>query len=233
MTDRAALVAGASRGLGLGLAAELQRRGWDVVATARDDAGKARLEGLVRKRGGGSLAVEHLDVTDAENIAALRRRCEGRLFDLVFVVAGIMWPPHQDAAQASPEEVAQLFLTNAIGPIRLARAFLDLVREETGVVGLMTSRLGSVEKNTDGHSELYRASKAALNSLTRSLAAKLDGRRITVLAVAPGWVRTDIGGPRARTSVEESVRGMLDVLEARRGSLRHGFVNYRGRELPW
>lgn len=233
MTERIALVAGASRGLGLGLAAELKRRQWDVVATARDEAGKARLEAAAREAGGGSLSIEHLDITDAAEIAALRWRCEGRLFDLVFVVAGIMWPPHQDAAEATPEEVARLFMTNAIGPIRLARSFLDLVREGTGIVALMTSRLGSVEKNTDGHSELYRASKAALNSLTRSLAAKLDGRRVTVLAVAPGWVRTDIGGPRARTTVEESVRGILGVLEARRGSLRHGFVNYRGRELPW
>jgi NAD(P)-dependent dehydrogenase (short-subunit alcohol dehydrogenase family) len=97
----------------------------------------------------------------------------------------------------------------------------------------MTSGLGSVANNTGGGSELYRASKAALNSLARSFAARLGGRRITVLAVAPGWVRTDMGGRTAPLSVEASVRGIVDVLEARRGSYRHGFVDYRGRELPW
>jgi NAD(P)-dependent dehydrogenase (short-subunit alcohol dehydrogenase family) len=101
------------------------------------------------------------------------------------------------------------------------------------MVAFMTSGLGSVANNTVGGSELYRASKAALNSLARSFAARLGGRQITVLAVAPGWVRTDMGGRSAPLSAEASVRGIVDVLDARRGSHRHGFVDYRGCELPW
>src|SRR5438093_2858279 len=226
-----ALIVGASRGLGLGLAAELQRRGWHVVATVRAAVGARRLAALAGKPGG-EVRVEHVDTNDDAGIAALRRRLDGAVFDLVFVNAGIALQP-DDAADTSRDQVAEVFLTNAVAPIRVARAFLDRVRDGPGIVAFMSSELGSVANKTDNYGELYSASKAALNSLSRSLAAALDRRRITVLAVAPGWVRTDMGGPSAPLSVEESVSGIADVLEARAGSLRHGFVDYRGREVAW
>jgi NAD(P)-dependent dehydrogenase (short-subunit alcohol dehydrogenase family) len=224
--ERTALVVGASRGLGLGLAAELRRRGWGVVGTVRDEPGAARLAAL------GGVAVERVDVADARSIEALRRRLEGQVLDLLFVNAGIQGPRPQDVARARDDQIARLFLVNAIGPIRFARRCLDLVRDGPGVVAFMSSGMGSIANNSGGL-ELYRASKAALNSLSRSFAAALGGRRVTVLAVAPGWVRTDMGGPHASLSVEESVRGVLDAIEARRGTQRHGFVNWRGREVPW
>ena len=124
-------------------------------------------------------------------------------------------------------------MTNAVAPIRVARAFLDRVRDRTGVIAFMSSGLGSVANKTDSYGDLYSASKAALNSLSRSLAASLGGRRITVLAITPGWVRTDMGGSGAPLSVEESARGIADVLESRAGSGRHGFLDYRGQEVPW
>jgi NAD(P)-dependent dehydrogenase (short-subunit alcohol dehydrogenase family) len=233
MTDaRTALVVGASRGLGLGLAAELQRRGWDVVATVRDQAGERRLQALAEKPGG-AITVEHVDINDDTAVAALRRRLDGHLFDLVFVNAGIAPPELGDVARASRDEAAEVFLTNAVAPIRLAQAFVDRVRDGTGIIAFMSSGLGSIADKTDSYADLYSASKAALNSLSRSFAAGLGRRRITVLAVAPGWVRTDMGGPRASLGVEESVSGIVDVLEARAGTGRHGFVDYRGRTVAW
>lgn len=229
---RLALVVGASRGLGLGLAAELRRRGWDVVATARDVAGERRLRALAEQPGG-ALRVEPVDINDDAGVAALRRRLDTRVFDLVFVNAGIAPPERHDAASAGRDEAALVFLTNAVAPIRLARAFLDRVRDGPGVVAFMSSGLGSVAGKTDSYSDLYSASKAALNSLSRSFAAGLGRRRVTVLAVAPGWVRTDMGGPGAPLAVEESVRGIVDVLEARAGTLSHGFVDHRGRAVAW
>lgn len=227
-----ALVVGASRGLGLGLAAELKNRGWDVVATARDETGVRRLES--RAAGpGGAVRIERVDINDDAAVAALRRRLDGRVFDLLFVNAGITPAKGDDALSASREEIALVFQTNAVSPVRLAGQFLDRVRDGDGVVAFMSSGLGSVADNTHGYSEIYSASKAALNSLVRSLAARLGGRRLTVLAMAPGWVRTDMGGPQAPLGVAESVRGLVDVIEARRGTGRHGFVDYQGREVAW
>jgi NAD(P)-dependent dehydrogenase (short-subunit alcohol dehydrogenase family) len=228
---RWALVVGASRGLGLGLAAELKSRGWNVVATVRDEAGEARVKALAAK--GGQIQTEHLDINDDAGLAALRRRLADRTFDLVFVNAGISPKGRSDAASASREEAANIFMTNAVAPIRVARAFLDRLRADTGIIAFMSSELGSVANKTDSYSELYSASKAALNSLSRSFAASLGPKRITVLAVAPGWVRTDMGGPGAPLSIEASTRGILDVLESRAGTGRHGFVDYQGREVAW
>ena len=230
--DRWALVVGASRGLGLGLAAELQHRGWNVVATVRDEASERRPEKLA-KNPGGNVRVEHLDINDDAQIAALRRRLDGLEFDLVFVNAGISPKGRSDAASATREEAAAVFMTNAVSPLRIAHAFLDRVRGGPGTIAFMSSGLGSVANKTDSYSELYSASKAALNSLSRSLAASLGRRRVTVLAVAPGWVRTDMGGRGAPLSVEDSVRGIVDVLETRAGTGRHGFVDYRGRDVEW
>src|SRR5579885_523109 len=233
MTDgRRGLVVGASRGLGLGLAAELRRRGWAVVATVRDEPGERRINELAASPGG-ELRAERLDINDDAGIAALRRRLERITFDLVFVNAGVSPRGHGDAARASREEAAHVFLTNAVAPLRVAHAFVDRVRDGAGVIAFMSSGLGSVAEKTDSYGPLYSASKAALNSLSRSFAASLGGRRITVLAIAPGWVRTDIGGPGAPLSVEQSVRGIADVLERRAGTGRHGFVDYRGRDVAW
>src|SRR5204863_874570 len=121
---RSALVVGASRGLGLGLAAELQRRGWNVVGTVRDAAGERRLQALAEKPGG-ELRVEPLDINDDAQIAALRQRLDGTVFDLVFVNAGIAPQGRGDAAGASRDEAAAVFMTNAVAPMRVARAFLD------------------------------------------------------------------------------------------------------------
>ena len=166
-------------------------------------------------------------------LQACARRLDGHLFDLIFVNAGIALPEPDDAASASRASAAAIFLTNAVAPIRLAHAFVDRVRDGTGIIAFMSSGLGSVADKTDSYAEIYSASKAALNSLSRSFAAGLGRRRITVLAVAPGWVRTDMGGPGASLSVEDSTRGIVDVLEARAGTLRHGFVDYRGRDVAW
>ncbi len=224
--QRTALVVGASRGLGLGLAAELASRGWNVVGTVRDEAGAARLAAAGAR-------VERVDIADHASAAALARSLAGEIFDLVFINAGIKGPEHQDAAQASDDEIATLFLVNAVAPVRIARALLDRVRDGIGIVAFMSSDLGNIAGNSDGYIELYRASKAALNSLVRSFTASIGGRRITVLAVHPGWVRTDMGGAEAPLSVEASCRGIADVVERRAGSLRHGFVDYRGRDMAW
>ena len=218
-----ALILGASRGLGLGLAQEFASRGWSVAGTVRRDADRAGLEAA------GAQALL-CDITDPAAVVALRGQV-GPALDLLFINAGVSGPGHQDAAEATAAEAGMLFLTNAIAPVQAARALLDRLAPD-GTLAFMTSRMGSVEGNTRGDMELYRSSKAALNSMTRSLAAKLDHPR-TVLSLHPGWVQTDMGGQGADLDVPTSVRGLADVIIARHGMPGSAFLDYSGAELPW
>jgi NAD(P)-dependent dehydrogenase (short-subunit alcohol dehydrogenase family) len=163
----------------------------------------------------------------------LSHRLAGESFDLLFVNAGIKGAEHQDPARATSAEIAELFQINSVAPVGIAREFLGRVREGSGMIAFMSSDLGSVSRTNDAYIPLYRASKAALNSLIRSFAAGLGARRVTVLAIHPGWVRTDMGGQTAPVGIEESVKGVVGVVESCAGTLRHGFVDYRGVELAW
>ena len=231
MTERVALVVGASRGLGLGLTGELAGRGWHVIATARNPATADGLRQL-QQASAGRVEVERLDVDSPEQLEALAGRLSGRRFDLLFHNAGVAGPKHQSVDAVTAAELAALFTTNAIAPLRIARRLLPQVKDG-GTVAFMSSRMGSVADNRTGGFDLYRASKAALNSLTRGFASAQVGERpITVLTLHPGWVRTDMGGSAAPVSVADSVRGLADVLEARH-TARHSFLDYQGTELPW
>ena len=131
----------------------------------------------------------------------------------------------------STEAFNKVMVTNALSPLRVVEAFADLVPED-GVIAAMSSGLGSVANNTRAGWEVYRASKAALNTMLRSFAVRSGAGR-TVLAVAPGWVRTDMGGPHAFLDVETSVRGIVDTIAARRGQPGSWFVDYQGSDVPW
>ncbi|MDE2515434.1 MAG: SDR family oxidoreductase [Rhodospirillales bacterium] len=227
-----ALIVGANRGLGLGLARELLQRGFGVIATARDPDGAEELAALAAAHPG-KLSILPLDLAIPADIDGFAGRLDARMLDVLFVNAGVAGPAHRSTMEATPEEVGALMFVNAVAPVRLARLLLDRVREGSGILAFMSSLMGSVEANTAGNHELYRASKAALNSLTRGLFATLGGRRITVLSMHPGWVRTDMGGAQAPLDIETSVRGLADVLAREAGSLRHGFIDYAGAEIPW
>ena len=225
---RKALIVGASRGLGLGLVQELASRGWQVTATARDLTRATGLRELPK-----NVQLETVDIDDAAAVDTLAQRLSGQSFDVVFINAGIMGPEHHAAESATPGEIAQLFGTNSVWPIRLARKLVGNVKTGNGIVAFMSSGMGRDSENTTGGTELYRASKAALNSLVRSFAADLGDRSITVLAVNPGWVRTDMGGDDAPLDLATSSRGTADMLEKRAGTGGVAFVDYQNEELPW
>ncbi len=228
-----ALIVGANRGLGLGLARELLGRGYDLIATARSPDKAGELSALAAANPG-RVTIERLDMNDLAQLDGFAARVAGKVLDVLFVNAGVSGPAHKDGMQATAEEMGALMFTNAVAPIRLARHLLGNVREDTGVIAFMSSVMGSVADNLAGTSELYRASKAALNSMTRGFYnAGLGGRRITVLSLHPGWVRTDMGGPSAAVGIEESVKGLADVLAAQKGTHAHRFLDYRGEPIAW
>ncbi len=224
------LIVGASRGLGLGLAQEYARRGWRVIGTVRNLTAKTGLHTLANESAG-RVIIETVDINDPTEVAALRQRLAAERIDLLFVNAGIANGAGETLTASTQDAFTTIMLTNAWSPLRLIEAFADLV-PPGGMIAAMSSGLGSVSNNTNGGWELYRASKAALNTLLRSFSVRLGASR-TVLAMAPGWVRTDMGGPNATLDIETSVRGMADTMAARRGKPGAAYVNYLGQDLPW
>ena len=222
-----ALLLGASRGLGLGLAREYLSRGWGVIATARDNA--KQLEALA-KEAQGNLRIERVDIADTDSVAELRDTLGDEKLDLLFVVAGISGSVPTPLHLVSPDEAARVFLVNAYFPIAAAEAFVDLL-QPAGTVAFMSSRLGSIELNDYGSWETYRLSKAALNMGSRSFFHRHAEH--AVLSISPGWVRTDMGGSSATFDVETSCRNVADAIARHAGKPGNRYVNYDGAELPW
>jgi NAD(P)-dependent dehydrogenase (short-subunit alcohol dehydrogenase family) len=230
VSTKTALIIGASRGLGLGMVRELLARGWHVVATVRNAARRDLFNLADRSRG--RLAVETVDINEPEQVAALRRRLAGRSFDLLFVNSGIAKDPDKTIGMVSTETFIQVMITNALSPMRVVETLQALV-PATGTIGVMSSGLGSVSDNEEGGWEVYRASKASLNTLMRSFAARHAGDPRTFLLMSPGWVRTDMGGPDASLDVEASMRAVVDTIVGQSGKPGLQYLNYDGRTLPW
>ena len=226
-SNRTALIIGASRGIGLGLVRQLHADGWQVTATVRDPARAGDLKALPGVR------IETLELQNADALDALSARLQGQVFDLLFVNAGILGPAHQSAAQATADELAQLFLTNVTAPIRLAERLVGQLRPQRGVLAFMSSVLGSVSMPEGNNLALYKASKAALNSLTNSFVCQLPAPRPTVLSLHPGWVKTDMSGEGAMVEVVDSCRGLIEQVERFAGQGGHHFVDYQGQTIPW
>lgn len=224
---RTVLIIGASRGLGLGLARQFSSEGWEVIATVRDPARAEALRAL------GGVRIEALDMDDAASLERLAERLAGTRLDVLYVNAGIAGPQGKPATAASQAEVGELFFTNAVAPVRLAERLLPLVDPAQGVVVFMSSILGSVETGPGMGMDLYGASKAALNHLTRTFVAGLGETRLTVLSMHPGWVKTDMGGDQAPLDVETSARGMVQQVTQVIGQGGHRYIDYQGERLAW
>ncbi len=229
-SDKQLLLIGASRGLGFALADEYLKRGWQVVATERDST-TSKLRTLV-EASHGRLEIETLDINHAEQVAALRARLASRKFDLLFVNAGVKNDDHETIADVSTDEFIRVMVTNVLSPMRVVAALQDLVRP-SGTIGVMSSGQGSITNNENGNYDVYRGSKAALNMFMRSFAARHADDPRTLLLMAPGWVRTDMGGPQARLSIEESIPNLANTIDAQAGKAGLQYLDYLGRRVPW
>jgi NAD(P)-dependent dehydrogenase (short-subunit alcohol dehydrogenase family) len=224
------LLIGASRGLGLALAEEYLQRGWHVVATVRAGT-QTKLHSLL-ERWNDKLVIETVDINNNDEIASLHERLEGQIFDLLFINAGVKNDDRETIADVSTEEFVRVMVTNALSPLRTIETLRDLVHPE-GTIGIMSSGQGSVTNNQTGGYEVYRASKAALNTLVRSFAARHADERRTLLLMAPGWVRTDMGGPQASLSITDSIPNLVNTIEGQHGKGGLQYLDYRGRTVPW
>jgi NAD(P)-dependent dehydrogenase (short-subunit alcohol dehydrogenase family) len=224
------LLIGASRGLGLAIAEQYLKRGWHVVGTVRG-GDRTKLHAL-REHWKSQLEIETVDINVPDEVVALRTRLMGRMLDLVLVSAGVKNDDRETIADVSTEEFVRVMVTNALSPLRAIET-LDGLVPPGGTIAIMSSGQGSVSNNESGGFEVYRASKAALNTLMRSFAARHAGDNRTLLLLAPGWVRTDMGGPQAHLSIDESIPNLVNTIEAQRGKPGLQYLDYRGQTVPW
>ena len=227
-SDKQLLLIGASRGLGFALAEEYLKRGWRVVATERNRT-TSKLHDLLGSAED-RLEIETVDINYSDQVAALRARLASRKFDMLFVNAGI--GIREMIAEVSTDEYTRIMVTNALSPMRIVESMQDLVLP-TGTIGIMSSGQGSITNNENGNNEIYRGSKTALNMFMRSFAARHADDPRTLLLMAPGWVRTDLGGPQARLSIEESIPNLANTMDAQAGKVGLQYLNYLGQTVPW
>lgn len=219
-----ALIVGASKGIGLAVVQRLLQEGWTVVATYRSTAVSFQHPQLRWLK---------LDITDAAERAALIAQLGEETFGAVVINAGIYGPQVQAIAQADDNALTELFLTNAVAPVRMAEALLPRVQAQYGVVGITTSQLASLSENPRAEIPLYAASKAALNMLSRALSTTCDDPKMALLSLHPGWVKTDMGGENAAITPDVSAAGLVAQLQRFSGQGGHHYVDYRGEMLSW
>jgi NAD(P)-dependent dehydrogenase (short-subunit alcohol dehydrogenase family) len=218
------LIIGASRGIGLELVRQYRADGAAVTATARDEAGLARLREL------GASALK-LDVTDATSVSGLAGPIEGQAFDVIVINAGVTGPRLPATQAPTAEDFDQVMHTNVLGAMRLLPTVAQALARGAKVA-VLSSRMGSMGLRTSASASLYRASKAALNSVLKD-ASLTYGERASFIAFHPGWVRTDMGGAGADIDVADSVAGMRAVLAGLTTADNGGFFNYDGTPLAW
>ena len=220
------LVTGANRGIGLEYARQFSAKGYTVIGTARDPDDAKDLSAVAKR-------VEQLDVADAASVAALARRLDGVAIDILVNNAGMF-----DRRDVSVETVdfptmERTFAVNTLGPLRVVQALMPNLRKgERKLIVNMSSQLGSIE-NSNGRWYAYRASKAALNQVNKVLSAELGPEGFICTVMHPGWVRTDMGGSNATYSPEESVSGLIAVIEKLRPADNGRFFDFKGNPIPW
>jgi NAD(P)-dependent dehydrogenase (short-subunit alcohol dehydrogenase family) len=228
MPNKSAVIIGASRGLGLAIVQELLERGWRVVGTVRQEAGPLR---ALADKFPDRLEIEHVDIANPDEVSALKSRLKGQSFDLLFVNAGVANARHETVGEVSTGEFERVLITNALSPLRVVEQLNDNVRTG-GTIGVMSSGLGSVADNERGGYEVYRASKAALNTLMRSYASR-KGQEHALLLLAPGWIKTEMGGGDAAFTVEETIHDIVDTITGQEGKTGLQYLDRFGKAVRW
>jgi NAD(P)-dependent dehydrogenase (short-subunit alcohol dehydrogenase family) len=219
-----ALILGASRGIGREFVRQLLATGWKVYATARDDATLASL------KGDGAEAIR-LDVARPESLAGLGRQLVGVKLDLAVYVAGVFGSRERAGVAPTAQDFDHVMHTNVLGAMQAIPLIAPMVQAAKGTFGFISSGMGSIGEVTASDGWVYRASKAALNMAIRS--ASFDYPGAIFVALDPGWVRTDMGGPNAAITAEESVRGLLQVIGSLSAADSGTYRSRTGRQLDW
>lgn len=227
------LITGANRGLGLEFARQYLADGWQVYATCRDPSSASELQKLALGSGD-RLKILAMDVTDLESIRRAAADLDGETIDLLLNNAGVGGPRGQSVGNIDYDAWAKVLDVNTLGPVRVSETFVDHVaRGERKLIVTLTSGMGSIADNTSGGAFAYRSSKAAVNMVMRSLAVDLAPRGIVCVVINPGWVRTDMGGPRGTQTPRENIAKLRRLIEGLGPADSGKFINHDGREFAW
>jgi NAD(P)-dependent dehydrogenase (short-subunit alcohol dehydrogenase family) len=216
------LITGAARGLGAEFARQYGAQGWRVFACARDPR---------KVEAAANLSAHALDVADRASVAALARELDGERFDLILNNAGVIGDRTPAMGGVDYEAWLDAFDVNALGPMRVAEAFGRRLQGRR-VLATISSRMGSIAE-AGANAVVYRSTKAAANMVVKCLSEALKGEGAVVVALHPGWVRTDMGGPSAALSPERSVAAMRRTIESLTPADSGRFLNYDGGAIPW
>ncbi len=221
------LITGANRGLGLAFARRFSADGFQVIGTARQPDKAVELRAL-------GVRIEQLDVTDADSVRRLGAAIGDASVDILINNAGVGAGWRGTLEDLDIDNVERILQVNCLGPMRVTQALLpSLHKGDRKLIVNITSMLGSIERNTRGGAYGYRESKAALNMFTRSIAAELDPHGFTCIAMNPGWVKTDMGGPNARLTPDQSIDAMVTVIEGLSTEHSGRFYSHGGDRVPW
>lgn len=221
---KTALIIGASRGIGREYVRQLVAADWKVIATARS---KGDLDQL---KTDGAQAVR-LDVASTESISQLAWQLDGEKFDLAVYVAGVLGPNQGAKHAPAAEDFDKVLHTNVLGAMQLIPTVAPMVEAARGKFIFITSGMGSIAEAESSSSWIYRVSKAGLNMAVKT--AAFDYPKALLAVMNPGWVQTDMGGPNATITVEQSVAGMLRVIESMPPSETGSFRSYNGKRFDW
>ena len=219
-----AVVTGANRGIGLELTRQLLDSGYNVHATYRSN--KGGLEHIDSDK----LSIYKLDVRDQMQISNIVQSVDK--IDLLINNAGVADGRWQSISEIDMEHALEVLNVNAVSPVLVTQQSLPKLANGSKVV-MMSSLMGSISYCHSGRSYAYRASKTALNMFSMAMKNELDANGISLLIMHPGWVETDMGGPNAPLSTEESVSGIMQRIEEQDMSMSGRYVEFDGSPIEW
>ena len=231
---RTMLITGANRGIGLEFVRQYVADGWRVVACCRKPAAAEALNRLAAQYPD-QVTVHALDVTDHAQIDQLAQTLSEQPIDLLINNADV-YPPARGHALGETDYAAwqQAFAVNTMAPLKITEAFiLQIARSKLKTIVTITSKMGSIADNRGGGSYIYRSSKAGANIVMKSLSIDLSPQKIIAILLHPGWVKTDMGGPGALITAEQSVTGMRRVIGNLTLQDSGKFYAFDGKEVPW
>lgn len=227
------LITGASRGIGLEMVKYSIEQNWRVFACCRHPQQAERLLSIA-KLANGRVSVHVVDMEELATIQALAYELRSEAIDILVNNAGIYGSENNKFGNVDVASWINTFQVNSIAPLKVAEALFEHVRMgELKIIACITSKMGSMADNGYGNSYIYRSSKAALNAVVKSMSIDLSNDGIKCVALHPGWVKTDMGGPNAEITPRESVARLFDIMLSLEPKDSGRFIDIDGSDIPW